>query len=472
MSFIDNIKDVVQTVIKAVEPPPPPPVQTAEQIQAKVNAATSDPQQRELLTQGYTQAQEQADGALWQQTEDLASLYHDREVLQLSRSLGAGDAAPDGWHKASGEELAQYGITSSQLHPQGSGFNAELFIPDPDVYGADAQPVMVFEGTDFTDMRDVNADVAQAMGNPEEYYERSMSLATTVNEHSGGKVIFSGHSLGGGQATAAAQVTGAEAIVSNPAGVHADTTARFLAERGLAPPADANAGITTYTVDGDLLTSLQRDTQGLTADNADALATDLNIGIALYNRFAGSSLPTNATGDQLRDLPDAAGTVVNLDATNEDGSARPDMIPLGDILADINSTADKLSLPGVAAEKTGGFFGTIGDWVDGATDWVGDRLGDVDRFLPGDVLKDMGDGIKTVGDVVDNIGEFARASGKSIEEVNRDLAVVIAAGNEALSGDVRDSFGEMVERHSFGVLDDSLGAEVGNREDALRAELN
>ncbi|HZW18849.1 MAG TPA: hypothetical protein VFF71_08610 [Luteimonas sp.] len=471
-TILDSIRQSAQAVMQAVAPPPPPPPrQSPEEIQAKVDASTSDPKQRELLTRGYTQAQEKGDGALWKQTEDLGTLYHDREVLQLSRSLGANDAAPDGWHKASAAELKQYGITSSQLHPQGSGFNAELFIPDPAVYGKDAQPVLAFEGTDFGDVQDVNADVAQAMGNPEEYYERAMSLATTVSEHSDGNVIYSGHSLGGGLATAAAQVTGGQGIVSNPAGVHSDTTARFLSERGLTPPADADAGITTYAVDGDLLTTLQRDTQGLTQRNADALATDLNLGVAIYNHYTGNSLPTNASGDQLRDLPDAAGTVVTLDATNKDGSARPDVIPLEDILADINSTADKLSLPGVAAEKTGGFFGKLGDIVDGATDWIGDRLADADKYLPGDVLKNMGGGIKTVGDVVDNIGEFARASGKSIEEVNRDLAVVIAAGKQGLSGDVRDTFGEMIDRHSFGVLDASLGTEVGSREDALEAEL-
>ena len=90
MSFdiIDNIKDTIHTVIQSVTaPPPPPPPQSAEQIEARVNAATSDPAQRELLTQGYTQAQQRGDGALWQQTEDLATLYHDREVLALSRSI-------------------------------------------------------------------------------------------------------------------------------------------------------------------------------------------------------------------------------------------------------------------------------------------------------------------------------------------------------------------------------------------------
>lgn len=88
MSLIDDIGSTVTRVVEQLlhrDPPPPPPALSSEQIQAQVNAATSDPDQRALLTQGYTQAQTQQDGALWQQTQDLQTLYHDREVLTLSR---------------------------------------------------------------------------------------------------------------------------------------------------------------------------------------------------------------------------------------------------------------------------------------------------------------------------------------------------------------------------------------------------
>src|SRR3546814_15781995 len=103
MSFdiIDTIKDTIQSVIQAVtEPPPPPPAQTAEPIAARVNAATSDPAQRELLSQGYTQAQHQGDGALWQQTEDLATLYHALDVLPPRRALPPGADVPAGRPRA------------------------------------------------------------------------------------------------------------------------------------------------------------------------------------------------------------------------------------------------------------------------------------------------------------------------------------------------------------------------------------
>src|SRR3546814_5604680 len=108
LDISDTIKDTIHTVIQAVtEPPPPPPTQTQEQIEARVNAATSNPEQRELLTQGYTQAQQQGDGALWQQTEDLATLYHDREILALSRSIGPDDTVPEGWRRAPPDRKGQ-----------------------------------------------------------------------------------------------------------------------------------------------------------------------------------------------------------------------------------------------------------------------------------------------------------------------------------------------------------------------------
>src|SRR3546814_20549254 len=113
------------------------------------------------------------------------------------------------------------------------------------------------------------------MGNDEAFYNRAIDIATRANQASGGDIIFSGHSLGGGLATAAGLATGAQTIVSNPAGVHPDTVADALADRGLSFD-NADGNIRTYAVDGDLLTELQDTTAGLSGQNADSLAPILN----------------------------------------------------------------------------------------------------------------------------------------------------------------------------------------------------
>ncbi|NZA25945.1 hypothetical protein H0E84_06070 [Luteimonas sp. SJ-92] len=470
-NIIGSVREAAARVVEQVRQPPPP--MGPEQIAARANAATADPQQRELLVAGYTRAQEQGDGALWRQTDGLATLYRDREVLALSRAIAPGDTVPDGWTRATPAQLAQYGIRDADLRPTGddSGFRAELFIPDPEVYGADARPVLQFEGTNFGDLADVNADVAQAMGNEEAFYNQALDIATRVNQASGGNVIFSGHSLGGGLATAAGLVTGADTIVSNPAGVHPDTVAEALADRGLAFE-DADGNVTTYAVDGDVLTELQDATAGLNTQNADSLAAILNgLGHGLNAWQDDVRFPTDVTGTQVRELPDAVGDVVTLDARNEDGSGRERVIALDDIVEDINGRVESMPLSDFGELVDGGT-----NWVDGATGLVrdvantaGDGLGWLsDRLPDGGLLGGLGDVVSGGGDAVGTVGDWVEAGGDFTRDALEGVETVASVAVSAADGEVRDSMLEMVERHSFGVFDDSLGAEIGDREQALR----
>lgn len=480
MSFIDDIVSTVTRVVDQVlhpEPPPPPPVRTPEQIEAQVNAATSDPDQRALLTQGYTQAQTQQDGALWQQTQDLQTLYHDREVLTLSRSLGADDKVPDGWHRASDTELTQYGLTDDQLHPEDSGFNAELFIPDPAVFGPDAAPVLQFEGTDFGDLEDVNADVAQALGNDEAYYNQALDIASSVAEHGGDEVIFSGHSLGGGLATAAALVTGNPGIVSNPAGVSPATVEDALAARGLSFD-QADGDITTYSVDGDLLTELQAATAGLSDDNAAGFAAILNgVGLAA-NKFQDDvTLPTNATAESVLNLPDAVGRRTTLDATDEHGEALDDITSMSDIIGGINDRSADLPIGelGDMAETAGDGAGVVGDVVGGITSIFGGGADLVDRILPGpagDIVGVFGDGVETLGDGIESLGDLIEQGGDIAADATDAIETGVATALEAgLEPDTVPSVLAMVDRHSFGVFDDSMASHIGTEEAALRDQL-
>lgn len=477
MSFdiIDTIKDTIQTVIQAVtEPPPPPPAQTAEQIEARVNAATSDPAQRELLTQGYTQAQQQGDGALWQQTEELATLYHDREILALSRSIGPDDTVPEGWSRATPAQLEAYGLSPQDLRPAGSGFNAELFIPDPEVFGPDAKPVLQFEGTDFGDLQDVNADVAQAMGNDEAYYNRAIDIATRVNQASGGDIIFSGHSLGGGLATAAGLATGAQTVVSNPAGVHPDTVADALADRGLSFE-NADGNISTYAVDGDLLTELQDATAGLSGQNADSLAAILNgVGHGLNIYQDDVTFPTSVTGQQVQDLPDAVGDVTTLEARNADGSSRPEITSLDSILDDINDHVESMPVDDFAGLVEDGtdIVDDVTGFLGGLANGAGDGLNTISDHVPdGGLLGGLGDLISGGGDVVATMGDYIEKGGDITLDIAEGLETAGSIAVEAADGDVRDSVMEMVERHSFSVFDGAMESTINDQEQALREQL-
>lgn len=85
--------------------------------------------------------------------------------------------------------------------------------------------VLAFRGTEPLSVEDWIQDIAQSFG-AAETYEDAVELAKTLLEKAtqNGKTLrITGHSLGGGLATAAALGTGCEAIVFNAAGVSEDT---------------------------------------------------------------------------------------------------------------------------------------------------------------------------------------------------------------------------------------------------------
>src|SRR5690606_20071557 len=101
--------------------------------------------------------------------------------------------------------------------------------------------------------------------------------------------------------------------------------------------------ISTYAVDGDLLTELQDATAGLSGQNADSLAAILNgVGHGLNIYQDDVTFPTSVTGQQVQDLPDAVGDVTTLEARNADGSSRPEITSLDSILDDINDHVESM----------------------------------------------------------------------------------------------------------------------------------
>src|SRR5690606_6711922 len=144
-----------------------------------------------------------------------------------------------------------------------------------------------------------------------------------------------------------------------------------------------DSGITTYVVEGDLLTGLQAATAGLSPDHADSLATIFNGILRAYNQATGARLPTDANGGDLRALPDASGEVVTLPAVDADGAPRPGMLTMAEILERIQGTADTLSLPGRVVDGGGGILGGILGGIGDAFDWVLDQGGSLLRDAGG-----------------------------------------------------------------------------------------
>ena len=76
-----------------------------------------------------------------------------------------------------------------------------------------------FRGTNPLTLADWFANAAQALGFRTYQYDQAVKIAGLAHAHTGGKVVFVGHSLGGGLASAAAYSVGGNAVTYNAAGL-------------------------------------------------------------------------------------------------------------------------------------------------------------------------------------------------------------------------------------------------------------
>ncbi|MDO5611300.1 MAG: hypothetical protein Q4G62_11115 [Pseudomonadota bacterium] len=239
----------------------------------------------------------------------LARDYHAEKMFGLADDTYAAAAGkgnpPLGYVRGSQhpERLrAMLGVASDAevmefLHPDKSGFRAEIYLPDKTILGQDAKPVLAYKGTggEIIDRhapggrRDsaiedwTTANLPQGMGQQTDYYDRAMSLAVVVQENYKKPFDITGHSLGAGMASAASAVTGMPAVTVNAAGLHPETAARYAHQHGL-QVYPAKGLVDAYQVKGDVLTDVQggvnrmapgvqRRVNGMLSDVADLLET-------------------------------------------------------------------------------------------------------------------------------------------------------------------------------------------------------
>lgn len=133
---------------------------------------------------------------------------------------------PEGYRNASPGDLQKLGLNEGMLeHPvdpktgKATEFRAAVFIDKKT--GA---PLVAFKGTSPTSREDWAENFKQGRGKESFYYNRAQKIATRVaTSPAGAGAHFTGHSLGGGMASAAARATGLPATTFNAAGLHANT---------------------------------------------------------------------------------------------------------------------------------------------------------------------------------------------------------------------------------------------------------
>jgi hypothetical protein len=130
--------------------------------------------------------------------------------------------------------------------------------------------ILAFAGTDDTAGEFFNGkgydwaeNVCQALGWDSFQYQYAMQVATAIQEATKklGAASFSttGHSLGGGLASAASVVTGATGITFNAAGLHTNTLRKFLPD-----PLALNAALARYNQAHGLISAIRVDLDFLT----------------------------------------------------------------------------------------------------------------------------------------------------------------------------------------------------------------
>ncbi|GAB3637094.1 hypothetical protein GCM10027422_26840 [Hymenobacter arcticus] len=141
-------------------------------------------------------------------------VYHSDRVPPLPE--------PVGWHMLTDKELARKGITKAMLNDPKSGFKAALYESS---FERPPKTVVAYAGTE--DGADWSTNLQQGIGIETKQYNSAMQLAKKVTKNfAKGTVDITGHSLGGGLASAAVVVTGAKGYTFNAAGLHLATVGR------------------------------------------------------------------------------------------------------------------------------------------------------------------------------------------------------------------------------------------------------
>lgn len=260
---------------------------------------------------------------------------NDLEQAKLSEDVYDPEKGPPpGWKNISDdpEALGKYGLSPDQLEKPPSEFRAQMYEPDPAVFGSDMKPTVAFKGTTFSSKADWKNNGAQALGLEADYYKKAVGIGGNLAKN-GADVQVAGHSLGGGLASAASGTSGLNGTTFNAAGLAGSTIAD---SGGAVVPSKINA----YRVSGEVLTNTQELSLGsaLTAYGVGGVVGGVIGGVVGF--FAGGvgaipgALAGAATGAKIAGVsktvismlaPNAVGTPYELPGTGLDPVDRHSM---------------------------------------------------------------------------------------------------------------------------------------------------
>lgn len=173
-----------------------------------------------------------------------------RNALLAADVYAAQPDPPAGTRVASDADLQRLGLTPDMLEQPGvSSFRARVYVSGAN---GNEQYTIAFRGTQSGD--DWKANLSQGTGQGSIHYRNALAIGRQI-ARSGADVEMTGHSLGGGLASAAALAAGRHADTFNAAGLHDSTVSQATT---IVRSAGQSAGaVDNYRVPGEILTFVQ-----------------------------------------------------------------------------------------------------------------------------------------------------------------------------------------------------------------------
>lgn len=170
----------------------------------------------------------------------IAAAVYDPKQVQAGR-----------WTRIGDQDLRAAGIDPALLEDAKTGFRAGLY------RDAGGDVVLAFAGSN--DAHDWLSNFRQGLGFDDAQYDRARDVALLAKAAYGDRLAITGHSLGGGLASAAALAAQTPAVTFNAAGLSDKTIQRLGLDPGAARSQADGGLVRRYAVNGEILTHEQED---------------------------------------------------------------------------------------------------------------------------------------------------------------------------------------------------------------------